>query len=511
MAARSACKALLMLFVAAGCTHNACVLKARSGPWIFVGRIVDSEGQPLRHARVHGSLVSSSGRASNDWTTDDAGSFRLQVPVVERGGDVWVTVDALEHGWHPNRAPLHVLHGDSGRPGVVQVGVLKLEGGSFAQRLDDTEMLPLLRTLSDGNRNLSTSHLLYEQLLRELQRRSPAVWIPELKSRWRYTEVHDSFGGEHREVVGDLEMLTVLRRLQGKPDPLRVQLETESIVALAPGDCVLRAQLANRDVEGATFHYQKGGNYRSGRLGRWTIEAVDAGGKSVPASDFNELMGGGMSSYVPLAPGESVEADLRLLHYVGPLRPGAYTLRLVYDDNEVISPPFGYDDLVVAVSAQVQLTVQPRVVTTTKEEQDALRRNFHKLDPDEPVLLLGFGSAGINPSIVAPKTPAEALLAAGWNAVPVLLDELQAETTSTGLRAWALALLYDITGLVDPESAPGAIDCATCVSYPRSINESLHVSAAFGSRTGNGLDPADQERLIGEWRGLRDMVRIEER
>ena len=206
--------------------------------------------------------------------------------------------------------------------------------------------------------------------------------------------------------------------------------------------------------------------------------------------------------------GESLSAAFRLLHYVSPLSPGEYSLRLVYDDNETIAPPDEYEDLVVAKSDMVPLSVKQRRVALSDAEVDQLTQQFRLLDPEEPVLLLTYGSAGVNPVIPSPQHPVEFLLAAGWKAVPVLLDVLDDEATTPPMRAWALALLYDITGLVDPESVPGAIGSATYSGFGRRVG-GIGISGAFGYRAGSGLDPDDQEQLIARWRELRSLVEVE--
>ena len=165
----------------------------------------------------------------------------------------------------------------------------------------------------------------------------------------------------------------------------------------------------------------------------------------------------------------------------------------------------------VSTSEVIALRVTPRKIAMTKAEAAELRARFEALDPNTPVLLFDAGSAGKELRIESPQSPEEHLLGAGWRAVPILLEALEDERTTIGRRAWALALLYDITGLVNPESEWNAIASAVFVILPRSIASSgLQVGGGSGTRTtAEPPNPTDQAKLIERWRQLRGLIEVD--
>ena len=449
--------------------------------------------------------------------TDADGRFRLEITVKAADEDVWIGVRGTDDQRSASPSsrdapPQHILHPPR-VCGVVDVGEVILDGREFTTRLDDAGAEALLQAWSTNERSSFGVGEFREAILADLSRRSPEYWIPVLESLWQYTDFKREWEDWTRAVrVGDLEMLTTLRRLQGRPDPLHIELtEAQPLVVEAPGTGWLPVRLVNRDVEGASFQLTHGGDYRSGRLERWSIEAVDAAGRDVPPASFLAHMWGGMSQTISFALNDSAEAVLDLLHYVGPLPPGEYRLRVLYHNAEPIAPPECRTWRVVSTSEEVALRVVPRKIAITKAEAAELRKQFDALDPNTPVLLLDSGSAGKQLRIETPQSPEEHLLDAGWRAVPILLEALDDEQTTVGLRAWALALLFDITGLVNPESEPNAIGSARYVVLGRSVAGGVGIAGGSGTRSSEPPQPDDQEKLIDRWRGLRGLIEVDVR
>jgi hypothetical protein len=381
---------------------------------------------------------------------------------------------------------------------VLDLGDAKLDGRPFASRLDDAQAEQLLRRWSEGGWRSGTLREFFENLLVEVSRRSPPRWVPVLRS----------LSGD------DLEMLTVLRRLQGQPDPLQIEVVHDMpITVTAPGSCAITARLVNRDVEGKAFAFTDGGGYRSGRLERWNIEATDATGHPVRRADFDSWMGGGgMSMHARLAPGESRQVDLQLHHYLGAMPPGEYRLRIRYHDDVSIADEPSCEWLVTSCSAEIPLRVVPRRISLPDAERVNLRTNLEALNADAPVLILDAASAGQGLRIENPATPAERLLAAGWDAVPVLLDALNDPQLELGRRAWVLALLYDITGLLSPNLEPDAIGNATLVILGRATSNGVVVAGGGGSRTSQSGPSAEaQAKMTARWMSLRSLVAVESR
>lgn len=78
----------------------------------------------------------------------------------------------------------------------------------------------------------------------------------------------------------ELHLLTVLRRLQGRPDPLTVEARFLSEPPYVfPALPVVGVRLLHAQGETESFTLQIGGNYRSGRLARWDLELFGADGE----------------------------------------------------------------------------------------------------------------------------------------------------------------------------------------------------------------------------------------
>ena len=85
------------------------------------------------------------------------------------------------------------------------------------------------------------------------------------------------------EVEDNLEMLTEHRRIQKKPDPLKIVVSspddlTANITPLPTFDVAL----VSADVEKTPLWITEGGDYRSTRLARWRFEVKDEEGHILP-------------------------------------------------------------------------------------------------------------------------------------------------------------------------------------------------------------------------------------
>jgi hypothetical protein len=493
---------------AVGCAaDDTSTIPGRAQQTTVIGRALDSHGEPLRDSKLP-VYVGTTGCGEHRTThrlgvvrqTDASGRFAFDV-VPDNAHE---TVGWLAFNWTFDAPPEAVVP-IAVRGGTVDVGDVQL-GLPFASRLSNAQAADLLRRWCSQNR-VMRDHI--EHVLVEASRRSATFWIPVLSELWQYRERHDP-----AKVRGDLEMLTTMRRLQGKPDPLQLEVvDAVPLTAVALDDACVTIRLVNRDVDGATFTFTDGGDYRSGRLERWAIEAVDVGGRQVRRATFDSWMdGGGSSRDANLAPGEWRQVRLRLSQYLAPLAPGKYRIRVRYHNEDTIADEKSFEWRIAACSAEIPLSVTSHKIRLTAAERATFMEQIGALDEAAPVLLLDAASAGTALDIPDPTTPEERLLAAGWTAVPVLIGALEDPGTSTRRRAWVLALLYDVTGLPNPNLEHGAVGDAKLMIVPRTTSSGVGIGGGFGSLTGSGGPSREaQDRLIARWRELRRLVEVDDR
>ena len=247
---------------------------------------------------------------------------------------------------------------------------------------------------------------------------------------------------------GNLEVLTVLRRLQGKPDPMQ-------IVVSGPRECIFpnlptfEVALTNLDFEKKPVVFTEGGNYRGGRQARWRFEVRDDKGNLMPVIVSGDE--GGLSREAILEHEQTWNTNLVMGSFID-LEPGEYTVRILYHDHITIADADTTAGLILCRSEPIKLTVQPRVIDLSKKDREEIRGLIGKLDPKAKVLVLG-GTYGKHVhDFIPPQSAAGEILERGWKTVPVLLDELEDAKLEPARRAWVLALLFTITGRNDPRS-----------------------------------------------------------
>ena len=178
----------------------------------------------------------------------------------------------------------------------------------------------------------------YEPCLTEMVRRK---MVDQLQKHY------DVMMAKDESVTGfpyNVELLTALRRAQGKPDPLQIEisLADPAQVELAPAAPAVKAEITNVDVGEQPVHFTRGGDYRGGRRERWRAILTDEHGCLVRDSNFQSMIGGGIASLGPFAFGETDPDghafDLR--RYVAPARSGKYHLQFFYhNERDLASDP----------------------------------------------------------------------------------------------------------------------------------------------------------------------------
>jgi hypothetical protein len=291
-----------------------------------------------------------------------------------------------------------------------------------------------------------------ESYLREMLRRGGPVIEKALQGHvdWQ-VKIMRSQEPERGRQPFNLEMLTTLRRIQKRPEPIRVEIrgdyELESTFPNVPNFAVA---LANRDGARLPVAYMEGGDYRTGRLERWRFAIESTKGEATLA-EFGELlqMGGGLLNYSFLKPAEKWNANLTARDYVD-LTPGDYTIRIQYHDSDTIAGNVWLGGRIVCQSAPIRLHVQPRVIDVSKKDRLTVAELLDKLETKGNVKILAGAYGKGSHDFISPDTPAGQLLAMGWKAVPQLIDAATNKETPPVRRAWMLGILYSITSRNPP-------------------------------------------------------------
>ena len=316
-----------------------------------------------------------------------------------------------------------------------------------------------LRRLSDDElrRELAGSDDDLDLCLHEVIRRGGPDWERTLKAGAEGTiKGNDQENWRLRE--SQLEYLTALRRLQGKPDPTLIlvggKLELECRLGYLTG---LNVNLTNLDADKAEVRFDSGGDYRgSNRRNKWRIQVADAHGHVLPEKKDCDM--GGFGHFISLEYGESHMAPLRLADYVQIDSPGEYTVTVMYHPRLHIGCLDNVDGLICARSLPIKLTVTPMEIYTTDAEQAQLLSLVLHLPEKGPVMILGGAADKATAEEFYPKdSGATQLKLAGWRAVPPLIKAATGTELKPVQRAWALGLLYSITDRNDPTEAAGVI------------------------------------------------------
>lgn len=391
------------------------------------------------------------------------------------------------------------------------------------RRLDDRDLCESFRQAPFKNDLEKADGLTHaEAYLAEMQRRGGPVILKFLHDTHRELLVEERKENS-RGSNGNLEVLTVLRRLQKKADPVVINLPGlnywETVYPVLPE---IVASLKNVDLDEKSVGLKWGGDYRTGRYARWRIEVRDAQGKLLPQKPMPSLYdhplgmieSGGVYGHEVLKPGKSVTARLYLNRYVD-VPPGEYTMRVVYHDRVSIADEEHMLGLIVCRSEPVRLLVQPRVIDLTRKERQEIQKWIDNLDEKTSIdMVEGPAPPDVNTDIFRADSPQARLFAVRWKAVPPLLDELHKENLSPGKRAWALALLFSITGHLNPMHENGLLPGYTLKMQSRSLygGDGL-TSFKWGVARGDTgtIDEKKQREFAKRWDAFRDNIAVRER
>ena len=367
---------------------------------------------------------------------------------------------------------------------------------------------------SAGFRNDDDS--LYEPYLREIVRRGGKTWEAFLKAKLELLnkkQGEDSEPGSRR----NLELLTALRRVQKKPDPVTVVLDMQGpLEATSLSLPILKVAIKNVDCDKTAVGFRNSGDYRNGRQERWRIVIRDDKGRELPVLEdmpvphqhgnlIVEIKGGQYQEDV-LDYGESWKTELNANSFVRIRQPGKYSLEVLYHDTKTIADESDISGLIFSHSKSFPLVIRPPVIVLTAQERKQAVQWIADLDANRrlKVIVGTYGKWAYN--FVPPTAPEGRLLATGIKAVPVLVQSLEDKSLSDKKRAWILALLFSATGENDPcdSSALGDYDYQEAGWQVLGNRSGEGASGGMampkeGSSSNGRIDHEYQDRLIAKW------------
>jgi uncharacterized protein (TIGR03067 family) len=298
----------------------------------------------------------------------------------------------------------------------------------------------------------------------------------------------------------NLHLLTSLRRIQQKPDPMQIdvrQLGITSTTRELPRFCVT---LRNADLEKSTFHFAFGGSYRSGRLARWTFEVKDAQGRQLKPREWDTMTGGGMFSMGDLKHGETWGTELPMGNYVRVPAPGEYTVRVFYHNTLDLADCADLTGVIVCTSQPFKVTIGkpvPRTVFVRAGSNDRVAALLKQLKGQTKVKTVCSKYDQSLHSFINPTSPEGQLLQMEWNAVPGLLALLKDKSMTPEQRAWIFTMLHTLTDVreFNPFSHRGWRHRVIAAYEYRELGCS-------GSGGAGPIDQQAQQQLANEWLNL---------
>ena len=474
---------------------------------LLMGRVVDEERRPVAGQELSLTITHHNGGSSSrgyPLATDAEGRFRFLL----RETDAHPGVHRTVYVSGPQGASLKIEPASELAAGDCDLGDVQLVAPGSDRWLrgkDDAALEAEYRRAVAGAARYGSNGRLVETCLTEMVRRGGSRWQEFLAA-----ELAQARAVAADDDVEDLELLTALRRAQGRGDPLALELvdgasELECTFPWAP---TVHLTLRNVDVERQTFHLTFGGDYRSGRFARCRVEARDAHGSLIEPLPSPGFMGGGMLTRAPLPPGQAEDFMLPLGLYIQWPSPGEYQVRVQYHDQQSIDEERDVSGWILTTSPVFTVRVAPLRVEARRAELDALAAQVAALDVSQPVLLVsGHWSADMSFQ-GEPATPQDHLFRAGWKSLPVLLDALENKGLEPTRRAWVLGMLWNIAGIHNPANrrALGAYRWAE--SWPGASLQGHPTLAEFGESTHASIEWEEQLALSLSWLALRKGIEL---
>jgi hypothetical protein len=338
-----------------------------------------------------------------------------------------------------------------------------------------------------------------------------AVLLKEAKNRLdKYRELDllerpVGFWAERDEVdrlSNNLELLTALRRVQQKPDPLLIQVIPPKEMKAIPGKLpTFSVKLKSVDLEKTPIWMQLIPHFHGTRReSQWRFEVRTNAGDLLPIRPNTNpfRFGGGIKSDGWLRQGDYLDTKLPMRDFIDISEPGEYTVALVYHSKLPIADITDVDelnDLIVFRSQSFPLTVQPGpklVIESSRSDRAKVRSLVAELPNEELVQFVGGVYDEDDYEFLSPDSPAGKILNLNWRAVPALLDCLSDKTLSRHRKAWIVGLLYTITGEQDLNPAfSGALPTFSGQAGKNTLGADLNEDRS--------ILPREQDELVAKW------------
>ncbi len=329
-----------------------------------------------------------------------------------------------------------------------------------------------------------------ETCLTEMIRRGGSRWIEFLQRELDALRIAE-------EYPKDLEMLTALRRVQGLPDPLLLEItDGELIESTFPHLPELTVRWRNIDeYEDLT--------YREGQRAWFRVEAVDEEARIAPHPQGRHSQGSSRGTRLRHPEGKSWKGGhlrLDLMYYVALLHPGDYQVRVQNHPGISIASEDDVRGWILSSSKPVTVRLHPLHIRLDEAERAELLVHLQSIDVLQPVVLLDIPGADGMESKGTTVSSAERLFRAGWRALPLLIDALEDPAMDVKRRAWLLGLLYDLTGWHLPWSERSSV-------IGSAWTESWDSPAPADQQDwSESIDPQVQSMVVERWRESRSCV-----
>jgi hypothetical protein len=371
----------------------------------------------------------------------------------------------------------------------------------------------------------------YEGLLTEVVRRGGPEWQTFLSVQLPRERVARAAREEARRnaqekaVTGrrhappanawEIELLTALRRVQNKADPVVVKIRPDllgNVKCVFPALPAFPVVLVNQDWDKLSVNLTAGGDYRSGRQARWRFDVRDEQGRRMPVRErFGDGILGGIYTEDALPFGGTWDTKLEMSSFVPALPPGQYTVRVLYHNTLCISEMWDLDGLVISQSPPITLVVAPATVELTDAKRREVLKLLGEID-DRAFLRIVAGTYGNWAYEMVPPDSAQGrILSSGLPAVPVLLFALGEKDLTTPRRAIILTLLFSLTGQNDPTEEEGVVFSFKKLDGPWAVWGGGAGGMGFGGTSFGGsiIDENVQREFAKRWEPWNRYVRVE--
>lgn len=304
----------------------------------------------------------------------------------------------------------------------------------WEQRVDAAGILEVGRIADDTGELVE-----WDAVLLEIGRRTGSEWTELLERR---VPLVDGPPGN----AGQLEIVTMLRRRRGQPDPLAIDvLPSSSLVVEFPETPRLHVRRTNVDVEHRELAASKDVE------GNWQVEA--RGEDGLPLVPSNYTIGSVGSPQIVgdlrLRPGEYREEELAVTQWFHALPMGRTLVRVVHSDHVSLwGEPLITESrpLVLFHSASVEIDIRPRTVVADRSRVRELEEALRTIDTSKPIPVTREPLAWTDAWKEPPRNSTETLLQGGMVSLGVILRHLEDPDRTIAQESRMYGVLLSLTG-----------------------------------------------------------------